>query len=76
MSLKETLVAYLPSDVKVVNVDREANLNGLDAVEVEVTVPGTNRTLICTFARKNGLTDEHISELVRSKLLSVVKETL
>jgi hypothetical protein len=76
MSLRDELQLALPIDVKIVNVDREANLNGLDAVEVTVTVPGTGRTLTCTFARKNGLTDEQIAELVRRKLLSVVKETL
>jgi hypothetical protein len=76
MSLKDELAARLPSDVRVVNINREANLNGLDAVEVEVTVPGTQRTLTCTFARNNGLSDIQIAELVRKKVLSIVKELL
>lgn len=74
MSLREELTDTLPTDVQIINIDREANINGLDAVEVIITVPGTSRYLTSTFARKNGLTDQQIAALVKSKLLSVVKE--
>lgn len=76
MSLREELTNTLPPDVKIVNIDRGANINGLDAVEVEVTVPGTNRTLTSTFARKNGLTDQQIAVLVNSKLMSIMRELI
>lgn len=73
MSLREELRSVLPTESQILSIDREANLNGLDAVEVIVSVPGSlNGDLICTFARKNGLTDEAIASLVAKKLKGII----
>ena len=73
MSLKDELRAVLPMEATIVRIDRDADMHGLEAVEVEISIPLTHRTLTSTFARKNGLSDEEIARLVYAKLQSVTR---
>jgi hypothetical protein len=69
MSLRDELRSAIPAESAILHIDRDANLNGLDAVQIIVSVPGSlTGDLICTFARKNELSDKAIAELVARKL--------
>lgn len=51
-----------------VDIDREADLNGLPATEVKV-VTGDMREHVVTLAKKNNMSAEHIADVVLSYIM-------
>lgn len=74
MGLRDELNTRLPEGTTILKIDREANLNGLDALTISVTVPGTDLFIESTFSKANSMSNEHVANLVASRVNQKMRE--